>query len=457
MEPHWGLTNGGVLMKRLLFAFILVSFLVACGQAPVPTGTQRPSPTQGPPQTSELVPDSHMVRADVPRVESPEVSQEQLQDLVRGNNIFAFDLYRRVAEGNNDNLIYSPYSISLAFSMVYAGAAGETQAQIMDALNYLPQEAQHPAFNALDQRLASLGDERANETEGEPFQLNIANAVWGQQGFPFNQPYLNTLAGQYGAGLRVVDFAQDPEGARQLVNDWVAEQTEERIRDILPQGAIDATTRLVLANAIYFNAGWLFPFDPAATEEGAFNLLDGAQTSVPMMHLNTIRAPYYQGKGYQAILLPYTGEKVDMLVILPEEGQFATVQEAMSVDLLDQVRAQAEIHDVTLSMPKFDFETDINLPDLLKEMGMTDAFSPGAADFGGMAEGGGLYISAALHKGTIKVDELGTEAAAATAIAMAESAMPRADMTLDRPFIFSILERETGTILFLGRVMDPTG
>ena len=445
------------MMKRLVLTFILMSFLVACNQVPVPAGTQRPSPTEGPPQTSEPIPDSHMVRADVPRVASPEVSQEQLQELVRGNNLFAFDLYHRVAQGNIDNLIYSPYSISLAFSMVYAGAAGETEAQMMEALNYLAQDAQHPAFNALDQHLASLGDERGGETEGEPFQLNIANAVWGQQGFPFNEPYLNTLAGQYGAGLRVVDFAQDPVGARELVNNWVAEETEERIIDILPEGAIDAATRLVLANAIYFNAGWLFPFDPAATQEQPFNLVDGTQTSVPMMHLNTVRAPYYQGSGYQAVLLPYTGENVDMLVILPESGQFETVQDGMSIDLLDQVRAQAEIHDVTLSMPKFDFETEINLADLLEEMGVTAPFSPGAADFSGIVEDGGLYISAALHKGTIKVDELGTEAAAATVIGMATSAMPRADMNLDRPFIFAILERETGTILFLGRAMDPMG
>ena len=444
-------------MKRLILAFILASFLGACGQAPIPTATQLPSPTEVPAQTGEPIPDSQMVQADVPRVASPDVSQEQLEELVRGNNLFAFDLYRRVTEGNNDNLIYSPYSISLAFSMVYAGAAGETEAQMMEALNYLSQDAQHPAFNTLDQHLASLGDESGGETEGEPFQLNIANAVWGQQGFPFNEPYLNTLAGQYGAGLRVVDFAQDPEGARRLANDWVAEQTEERIRDILPEGAIDATTRLVLADAIYFNAGWLLPFDPAATQEEPFNLLDGAQVSVPMMHLNTVRAPYVQGNGYQAVLLPYTGETVDMLVVLPEEGQFESVQEGMSVDLVDQVRAQAEIHDVTLSMPKFDFESELNLPDLLKEMGMTDAFNLGAADFSGIVDGSGLYISAALHKGTIKVDELGTEAAAATVIAMAESAMPRAEMNLDRPFIFAILERETGTILFLGRVMDPLG
>jgi serpin B len=445
------------MLKFLMIAFILASFLAACGQAPTPTGTELPEPTKGAGQTSEAMPDSQLVMADVPRVASGDASQEQLQELVRGNNVFAFDLYHRVTEGSNENLIYSPYSISLAFSMLYAGAAGETQAQMREALNYLAQEAQHPAFNALDQQLASLGDESGGETEGEAFQLNIANAVWGQQGLPFNEPYLNILAGQYGAGLRVVDFAQDPEAARQLVNDWVAEQTEERIRDILPQGAIDASTRLVLANAIYFKAGWLFPFDPAATQEGPFELLDGAETSVPMMHLNTVRAPYYQGNGYQAVLLPYSGERVDMLVILPERGQFESVEEALSPDLLDQVRGQAEIHDVTLSMPKFDFETDINLPDLLKEMGMTDPFSPGAADFSGIVEDGGLYVSAAVHKGTIKVDELGTEAAAATVIAMAESAMPRAEMSLVRPFIFAILERETGTILFLGRVMDPMG
>ncbi len=293
--------------------------------------------------------------------------------------------------------------------------------------------------------------------EGRPFELNIANAVWGQAGFPFRDDYLTILTSQYGAGLRVVDFSQDPEGARQMVNDWVAEETNERIENIVPQGVIDATTRLVLANAIYFNAGWLFPFDKSATQEKPFNLLDDSQVNVQMMHKNTVRMPYLQGEGFQAALIPYTGGKVDMLVILPEEGMFDSIEEGLKGQFFDQIRAQAEVHDVTLGMPKFEFESDLNLPDFLMAMGMLDAFSPGEADFSGMAEGRDLYISAALHKGSITVDELGTEAAAATVIAMAESAMARAEMTIDRPFIFAILERDVGTVLFLGRVINPAG
>ncbi len=445
--------SGGVKVKRLIF-ILMLCMLVACGRVGIPPATEKPRITEGPAQPTQPVSESQLVRADVPRVQAPEVSQEQVRELVKGNNAFAFDLYRRVTEGFGDNLIYSPYSISLAFSMVFAGARGETEAQIMGALNYMSQQSQHPAFNSLDQRLTSLGKESGGEMEGEPFQLTIANAVWQQSGYSFNVAYMTTLAQQYGAGLRVVDFVANPEEARRMINDWVEEQTKERIKDIVPQGVIDATTRLVLANAIYFNAAWLYPFNQSVTQEEPFTLLDGEQVSVLMMHQNTARVSYLKGEDYQAVFLPYTGQKVDMLVILPDAGQFESIQEGLSTDFLDQVRTQADIHDVTLSMPKFDFDTDIDLPELLKAMGMTHAFSP-EADFSGIVEEGGLYISAALHKGMIKVDELGTEAAAATVIAMAESAMQRAEMTLDRPFIFAIMERETGTILFLGRVMNP--
>jgi serpin B len=319
-------------------------------------------------------------------------------------------------------------------------------------LHFLPQAEHHPAFNALDQYLASLAED-GDEEDGR-FQLNIANAVWGQIGLPFEDAYLATLAQQYGAGLRASDFIEQPEEARQEINDWIAQQTEERIQDILPPGAIDPTTRLVLVNAIYFNAGWLFPFDADATGDGPFTLLDGSQVSVPLMQHSAARIPYAEALDYQAVALPYAGQDVEMLVILPQPGHFEAVEAALSADFLNEVRGQTQLRDVQLIMPRFEFDTDLDLQALLTGMGLANPFG-GGADFSGIVAGGGLYISDALHKGSITVDEEGTEAAAATVTVMAESALETAEVTLDRPFIFAIIEQDTGAILFLGRVMNP--
>lgn len=183
--------------------------------------------------------------------------------------------------------------------------------------------------------------------------------------------------------------------------------------------------------------------------------MDGSQVTVPLMQRQTARVPYAEGNGYRAVQLPYTGEAVDMLIILPEQGHFAAIEGQLSAGFFDEVRRRAELRDVTLSMPRFDFETALNLSGLLQAMGMTDAFGMGAADFSGMVEGGSLFISAALHRATIAVDEKGAEAAAATLVATAESALEQVTLTIDRPFMFAIVERETGTILFLGRVINP--
>ena len=425
-------------MKRLMFVLGGLLLLAACGPVAAPIGTG-----------------GQLVKAQAPRHEAEDLSGEQVKELVQGNSTFALDFYQIMTRASGNNLIYSPYSISLAFSMVYAGARGETQAQMQEAFNYLLQDIQHMAFNALDQHLSDLGKGVLSNQDGrEPFQLNITNAVWGQEGSSFKETYLNTLAQNYGAGLRLTNFTKNPEASRSLINQPVAEQTRKRIENFLPQDFIDSSTRLVLTNAIYFRAAWQFQFDPSATEDGTFTLLDESNVTIPLMHLQTARVPYTQGDGYQAALLPYAGGVVDMLVVLPEVGRFESIEQRLSSDFLEGLQDQVTLHDVTLSMPKFDFESEIDLSKRLKEMGMTEAFGP-QADFSGMVDGGGLFISAALHKATIALDEKGTEAAAATAVAMAESAMEQAEMTIDRPFILAIIERDTGSILFLGRVMNP--
>jgi serpin B len=404
------------------------------------------------------IPKTELLAADRPRLR-PAGDAARTEALVRGLNGFAFDLYAAAAESDG-NLIYSPYSIAQAFSMVYAGARGRTEAQMADVLGFLPQQRHHPAANALDRHLAALdaGAPPAGEEQGEAFALRNANAVWGQRGFPFEDAYLEMLAAHYGAGVRTVDFVADPEGGRRAVNSWVKDRTEGRIPDVVPQGVINHDTRLVLANAIYFKAGWLYPFEEDGTEDGPFTLLDGSRVTVPMMRQESESVPYTQGEGYQAVMLPYAGETVEMMVVVPDSGRFAEIEAGMNASFLQRVRTASGRGAATLTMPRFDVTSALDLKQILPGMGMHDAFRPGAADFSGIARGEDLFISAALHRATITADEEGTEATAATVIAIAVGSAPAESpphLTIDRPFIFSIVDRETGAILFLGRVTNP--
>jgi serpin B len=263
---------------------------------------------------------AEFVLSDKPRVTSPDVITSDLSDLVGGNSAFAFDLYQALRE-EEGNLFYSPYSISLALAMTYAGARGETERQMADTLNFtLSQDQLHNAFNGLDLELAKRG-EGAQGKDGEGFRLNIVNAIWGQRDYKFLGEFLDVLAENYGAGLRLLDFINAPEEARITINDWVSDQTEGRIEDLIPQGVIDALTRLVLTNAIYFNAAWLNPFDEDATADGRFYLLDGSDVTVPMMR-QTESFGYAEGEGYQAVELLYDGSELSMVILLPERGYF---------------------------------------------------------------------------------------------------------------------------------------
>lgn len=300
------------------------------------------------------------------------------------------------------------------------------------------------------------GSEREDGDSGTPFKLNVANAVWGQQGYPFEGAYLDTLARYYGAGLRTLDFSQ-AESAAGEINGWVARETENRIKDIVPPDAVRPDTRLALVSAIYFNASWSYKFEESATEDGPFTLPDGEKATVPMMR-QAWQFPYSEGDGYQAVRLPYEGDAADMLIILPEAGRFRQVEQRLNGALLEEMTGRLTESQVRLTMPRFDFETDLELVDLMKGMGMPLPFDPYEADLGGITKKERLYIYEALHKATITVDEKGTEAAAATAILAIPSSGgggPKT-MTLNRPFIFAVQDRETGAVLFLGRVTDPS-
>jgi len=393
-----------------------------------------------------------ILESEKARDTAPDATPEELQELVEGNTAFALEFYRRLKD-DEGNLFFSPYSISLALAMTYAGARGETEAGMAEALSFtLGQDRLHPAFNALGLLLESRG-QGAQGSDGEGFRLNIANALWGQKDYGFLPELLDTLAVNYGAGMRLLDFVADPEGSRLRINGWVSDETEGKIENLIPQGFITALTRLVLTNAVYFNAAWAKPFEEEATVQGVFHGLDGGETDVPMMN-QTERFPYAEGDGYQALELPYDGQELSMLLLLPREGAFRDFEGS-----LDPARLKAVVEDlgttnVRLSLPKFEYEAGpLMLRQILSDMGMGVAFG-GDADFSGMDGTRSLSIAEVIHKGFVSVDEAGTEAAAATAVVMELTSIPGApvDVVFDRPFLFLIRDRETGAVLFLGRV-----
>ena len=397
------------------------------------------------------------------RNSTPQATNEEMDALVEGNTEFALDLYRTVLDSEEGNLFFSPYSISLPLAMAYSGASGETERQMAEVLGFgLPQERLHPAFNALDLSLTSAEEEE----KGNRFQLNVANSVWGQQGHGFLQAFLDTLAVNYGKKVREVDFKDNSEGARVLINEWVAGETEERIKNLIPPDAITRYTRLVLASAIYFNAAWQSAFNEAASTTLPFHRLDGTEIEAPMMRQQATLG-YDQAHGYQAVELPYEGGNIAMTILLPDSGNFTEFEESISADSLDSITQALERHPLMLTMPKFDLESSFSLSETLEEMGMANAFDEKRADFSGIdglscvaGDDKCLLISDVLHKAFVTVDEAGTEAAAATAVIIGITKSVGAPeepirVIVDRPFLFLIRDRQTGTILFLGRVLQP--
>jgi serpin B len=388
-------------------------------------------------------------RSDKPRQKAPQVTPEDVKAFAAGHNRFGLAMYHQLGGGN---LFFSPYSIAQVLTMTSAGARGQTAQQMAQTLHSaFVQERLHPAANALDQALSSRG---AGE---DAFHLEIANSIWGQQGFSFQPDFLDTLATNYGAGLRLLDFKAASEPSRATINAAIAQQTHDKITNLLPAGSIDANTRLVLANAIYFNAKWAAPFEKENTRDGTFNPDAGGAVTVPMM-THQANYSYMAGQGYQAIALPYRGG-VSMLVLVPDAGQLKAFESG-----LDDARLQATLdglanRQVLLTMPKFEYHSDsISLKQQLIALGMADAFDPDAADFSGMDGKRDLYIGDGFHKAMVRVDEEGTEAAAATAVNMvATSAMiePPLTLTIDRPFVYLIRDDATGALLFMGRIVNP--
>lgn len=370
--------------------------------------------------------------------------------MVEGNTAFALDLYRQLSTSQG-NLFFSPYSISNALAMTYAGARDQTAAEIAQVFHFqLEPNRLHPAFTEL---IAALEADHAST-----YQLAIANRLWGQKNYGFLPEFLNLLERYYSAPLQEVDFINATENARLTINAWVEQQTQNKIQDLLSQGILDSATRLVLTNAIYFQGNWLVPFDASQTRNQPFYLSSGETIEVPMMHQMEYWN-YAPLDGLQVLELPYQGETLSMVILIPEQSDgLAALEQQLTPDHLQQWLVAAQEYPmmmdggaVSVWLPKFKLTSTFELKDTLSAMGMPQAFTN--ADFSGMNGQRDLVISQVIHKAFVEVNEQGTEAAAATAVVTTRGGTQ--NCRIDRPFVFLIRDRDSGSILFLGRVVNP--
>lgn len=377
------------------------------------------------------------------------------QQAVEAINKTGIDLFLRLAQANaGSNLNLSPYSLETALAMLYAGARGQTAAQMAQVLNFLPaSDAIHADFAALLQALQAEGSSPGD-------QLSTANAIWVQQGFPINAEFTQLLQSDYGSAVKPVDFMDYVEQARQTINSWVSQQTQGMILDLIPGGALNpANTRLVLTNAVYFNAEWSEPFDASQTNTQWFEVAPGQSVRASMMH-QTSSFGYYAGGNFTALSKNYTGGNQSMVILLPNQTTgLASFEQSLTADNLTTWLSQMQTQQVAVSLPSFQAQQTLNLGNELSSMGMPLAFT-GEADFSGIAPQP-LNISQVLQKVAVNVSEEGTKAAAATAITISICGFspplsPPIEFNADHPFVYLIRDNSTGAILFMGQEGDPT-
>ena len=392
---------------------------------------------------------------------------EPAETIAESGNAFAVDMYKRLA-GTEGNLFFSPTSIQTALAMTYAGARGDTAAQMETAL-HLPEDADdvHADFAKL---IADLNEQRRvttwTEKDGKvergtkpAYELHLANALWGQERYPFKDEFLALTGECYDAALHEVDFAASAE-ARKTINTWVEKQTNDKITDLIPAGVLIELTRLVLTNAVYFKSDWAEQFEERATKDGDWHVSAAESYETPMMHQQE-QFGYAEMESLQALSLPYKADELDMVILLPRERDgLGELEKGLTGEKLAGWLDALERKEVRVTMPKWKFTSRFGLKDVLSSMGMPAAFNRDKANFTGIADVEKLWIDAVLHKAYVAVDEDGTEAAAATAVVMrAEAITPEPPevkvFTADHPFLFLIRHKDTGAILFMGRVAKP--
>ncbi|MCK5233845.1 MAG: serpin family protein [Candidatus Aenigmarchaeota archaeon] len=378
------------------------------------------------------------------------VTSEDVNSVVNANNQFAFDLYSEF-KSEEGNVFFSPYSISTALAMTYEGAKGKTAEEMQNVL-HIPEDStiRMPAFARIYNEI-NKGDKE--------YELSTANALWAQQDYIFLDEYTNNVEKYYGGKITNLDFITETEKSRQIINTWVEDQTNNKIKDLLPQGVLNALTRLVLTNAIYFKGTWTKQFDKKDTKEEDFTTSSGQTSKVPMMSLTGDNAKfnYAETNDAQILELPYDNDDLSMLIILPKENDLGALEESLNSENVPKFKSMLRKQRVDIYIPKFKFETKYFMVETLKKMGMPTAFTS-TADFSGMDGTKNMYIANVIHQAFVEVNEEGTEAAAATAVVMqitSASMEPLPIFRANHPFIFLIQQKSTGNILFLGRVSNP--
>ena len=384
-----------------------------------------------------------------PKADDVGSTQQGIQEVVNANNKFAFDLYSKLDKSEQGNIFYSPYSISAALAMTYEGAKGQTAEEMKSVFHF-------PESNILRPNFAAIYNDI--NKGAKDYELRTGNALWAQQDFPFLTDYTSRVEKYFGGKMANLDFVKESEKSRQTINSFIGEQTNNKIKDLIPTGFLNAMTRLVLTNAIYFKGTWQWEFDTSDTRNSDFRITPTNIVKTPMMNMNPDKATlrYADTGDLQILELPYKGDKISMLVLLPSENLNA-IESSLTAEKLNEYKLKMKETKLdSISLPKFEFDTKYFMKDTLSALGMPTAFS-GSADFSGMTGKRDLFIDFVIHQAYVKVDEKGTEAAAATAVGMrTTSVRPRTDFRADHPFIFIIQEKETGNILFLGRVNNPS-
>jgi len=384
-----------------------------------------------------------------PKVDDAGSTKQGMQDVVNANNKFAFELYSQLNKSEKGNIFYSPYSISAALAMTYEGAKGQTADEIKSVFHF-------PESNVLRPNFAAIYNDI--NKGAKDYELRTGNALWVQQDFPLLVDYTSKVEKYYGGKATNLDFVKESEKSRQTINSFIGEQTNNKIKDLIPAGFLNAMTRLVLTNAIYFKGTWQWEFDPSKTRNEDFKVTPDNLVKVPMMNMYPKKASFnYADTGETQILeLPYKGNKISMLIILPTKD-LASIESSLTAEKLNEYKSKMKETKLdSISLPKFEFNTKYLMKDTLSVLGMPTAFSE-RADFSGMTGKKDLFIDFVIHQAYIKVDEKGTEAAGATAIITRfTSVMPTNIFRADHPFIFLIQEKDTGNILFIGRVINPT-
>jgi len=409
------------------------------------------------------------------RIPASAISPGSLDAAVAANNAFAVDLYDQLdRDAGTTNILTSPISASLALTMAYAGAQGQTATEMATALQFDPDAGSiFEGQNALTQALASRGAaalaaaaqtaalEESPAPAASDYELQVVNSVWGEETYPWSAPFLNTLATSYGTGVYLEDFVDQPDPARQAINAWVSAETADKINNLLPQGSIDSSTRIVLVNAIHLKLPWAYPFEVSATATGTFTRGDGTTVS-PSFMKETLYSPYEDDGQAQIVGLPLSNNELWVVIALPHQGvSLATYEASLGPGSAALVGPSTGGY-VAISLPKVTFTSPtLSLRTALQAMGMIEAFVPESADFLGLCpppDGRGLYVSDVLQKATIAMQETGVEAAAATAVIGRDAVVPPppVPMTVDRPYLVAIVDVPTGAILFLGHIEDPT-